>query len=167
MPVRPHAFLALPALALALAGATPAAAAQAAAAPPAAAESLPAEAQAAAAVVDAFHAALRSGDTAGALALLSDDVLIFEDGGVERDKAEYASHHLSADAAFSKAVPSVRTGRRGGATADMAWIASEARSTGRFNGRAVDRTITETMALARVAGQWRIVHIHWSSGAAD
>lgn len=55
----------------------------------------------AAAVVDAFHAALRRGDTRAAAALLSDDALIFETGGAERSKAEYAAHHLPADAEFS------------------------------------------------------------------
>jgi ketosteroid isomerase-like protein len=147
-----------------LSSASPASAAQAGPAAAAGAESLPPEARAAAAAVDAFHAALRSGDTAAALALLDEEALIFEDGGVERSKAEYASHHLSADAAFSKAVRSVRTGRRGGGAGDMAWIASEARVTGSFNGQAVDRAITETMALVRAGGQWRIAHIHWSSG---
>ncbi len=35
-------------------------------------------------VVDAFHAALRAGDTAKAAALLADDALIFEAGYAER-----------------------------------------------------------------------------------
>src|SRR3546814_15767141 len=42
------------------------------------------------AVVDAFHAALDHGNEVDALALLADDVLIFESGGAERSKAEYA-----------------------------------------------------------------------------
>ncbi|HEV2044415.1 MAG TPA: hypothetical protein VGR05_07020, partial [Sphingomicrobium sp.] len=67
----------------------------------------------AAATVDAFHAALRQGDTRSAVALLADQVLIFESGGVERSKAEYESHHLGADAAFAKAVPMVLTRRLG------------------------------------------------------
>src|SRR5687767_1734260 len=67
---------------------------------------LSAPARGAAATVDAFHAALGRGDTRSAVALLADDALIFEGGGVERTKQEYASHHLAADAAFSQAVPS-------------------------------------------------------------
>ena len=119
--------------------------------------------EAAAATVDAFHAALRRGDTAAAAELVADDALVFEEGGAERSKAEYEAHHLGADAAFSKAVPSVRTGRTGRAFGDMAWVATEGRVTGTYNGRAVDRTTVETMVLRRTGNGWRIVHSHWSS----
>jgi len=140
-------------------------ASQASAAPPAsfAADALPEPARAAAAVVDAFHAALRRGDPKAALALLADDALVFEDGRIERNKAEYALHHAGADAAFSKAVPSKRLSRTGHATADVALIATESRTRGRFRGQDVDRIMVETMVLRRGADGWRIVHIHWSS----
>ena len=120
----------------------------------------------AARVVDAFHTALGRGDTQAALALLADDVLIFEGGGVERSKAEYASHHLAADAAFTKAVPGRTTRRAGAAIGDVAWIASEGRTTGRYKDRAVDRVSAETIVLRRAASGWLITHIHWSSEAA-
>lgn len=125
-----------------------------------------AEAVAAAGVVDAFHAALEHGDTAGALALLADDVLIFESGEAERSKAEYAQHHLAADAAFSAAVPSARSRRMARASDDDAWVASENRTTGLFNGRPIDSLSVETMVLRRQSEGWRITHIHWSSHAA-
>lgn len=135
------------------------------AAPPAPAqEILPEPARSAAATVDAFHAALRRGDAEGALALVADDAIVFEDGRVERSKAEYALHHAAADAAFSKAVPSKRLNRTGEATAGLALIASESRTKGRFKGQDVDRNMVETMVLRRhPAGVWKIVHIHWSS----
>ena len=122
-------------------------------------------ARGAAATVDAFHAALRRGDTKAAAALLADDALIFESGGVERSKAEYAAHHLPADAEFSKAVASKMTRRAGHSAGALAWIASEGRATGSFRGRAIDSVSTETMVLRRTAGRWKIVHIHWSSAA--
>jgi ketosteroid isomerase-like protein len=135
------------------------------AAPPAPApESLPDQARGAAAAVDAFHAALRSGDPQAALALMADDASVFEDGRIERTKAEYALHHAGADAAFSKAVKSKRLSRTGQATADIAVIASESRTRGRFRGEEVDRIMVETMVLRRGSeGGWKIVHIHWSS----
>lgn len=118
----------------------------------------------AAAAVDTFHAALRRGDEKAALALVADDALVFEEGRAERSKAEYAARHAAADAAFSKAVPSVRSRRTGHAAGDLAWIASESRTKGSFNGRPVDRIMVETMVLRRdSAGAWKIVHIHWSS----
>ena len=126
---------------------------------------LPASARAAAATVDSFHAALRRGDTDAAAALLAADALIFEEGGAERSKAEYAAHHLPSDAAFSRAVPSSVTRRTGRSMGQLAWIATEGRMTGTFQGKAVARTTTETMVLRRVGQGWKIAHIHWSSGA--
>lgn len=122
-------------------------------------------AQPAAAIVDSFHAALSRGDTSSAAAMLAEDALIFEAGGVERGKAEYAFHHLAADAAFSKAVPTTRTRRSGHAIGSMAWIATEGRTSGTYNAKPVDRVTAETMVVQKVGRTWKIVHIHWSSAA--
>jgi ketosteroid isomerase-like protein len=122
-------------------------------------------AKGAAATVDAFHAALRGGDTRAAAALLADDALIFEAGGAERSKAEYAAHHLPADVEFSRATSSVVTRRAGRSDGALAWIATEGRTTGTYKGKALDLTATETMILRRAQGTWKIVHIHWSSAA--
>lgn len=117
----------------------------------------------AASAVDAFHAALKAGDTAAALALMAPEVMIFEEGYVERTRDEYASHHLGSDAAFAAASEAVVEKRSGWADGDIAWITSEGRTTGQFNGRPVDSLTTETMVLKRHADGWRIHHIHWSS----
>jgi hypothetical protein len=45
----------------------------------------------------------------------------------------------------------------------VAWVSTEGRTTGSFKGKAIDLLTTETMILRRMAGDWRIVHIHWSS----
>lgn len=119
-----------------------------------------------ASVVDAFHAALARGEVAGALNRLSEDAVIFESGGAERSKAEYASHHAGADAAFAQAVPSRVIRRTGRVTGDTAWILTEGRTTGAYKGRQVDRLTTETMVLLKPGRGWRIAHIHWSSAAA-
>ena len=117
----------------------------------------------AAAVVDKFHGALGRGDTKAALAFLDERVMIFESGGVERSKAEYASHHLAADAAFTQAVPSKIVRRTGDAVGNIAWIATEGRATGTYKSKPVDQLTTETMVLRRIGGVWKITHIHWSS----
>ncbi len=116
-------------------------------------------------VVDAFHAALARGDIIRALDHLSENAVIFESGGAERSKAEYASHHAAADAAFAKAVPSRTVRRAGRVVGNTAWILTEGRTTGTYKGRQVDRLTTETMVLVK-PGRWRIAHIHWSSAAA-
>ncbi len=120
-------------------------------------------ARAPAAVVDAFHAALTQGDLAGAQALLAEDALIYESGGVERGKAEYASHHLPADAEFTAATTRTVSRRTGHASAGMAWIATESKVTGTFKERPINSASIETMILRREQGAWRIAHIHWSS----
>jgi ketosteroid isomerase-like protein len=120
----------------------------------------------AAQVVDSFHAALARGDTAAAAALLSDEALIFEAGGAERSKADYASAHLPGDAVFAQATKAEITRRTGGVAGDLAWVASEGRTRGRYRDRDVDRITTETVVLRRQAGAWRIVHVHWSSRTA-
>lgn len=117
--------------------------------------------------VAAFHAALASGDTTAALGLLAEDVMIFESGGVESNRAEYADHHLQADAAFSAAVPRTLVSRTQGETADMAWVLSIETVTGTFRERAINSRSVETMLLRRIQGQWRIAHIHWSSADLD
>ena len=125
-----------------------------------------AAAQGPAAVVDAFHLALTRGDTKGAAALLADDALIFEEGGAERSKAEYAAQHLQADAEFSRETISTVTRRSARSNGSLAWIASEGRTTGQYRGRTLDRVTVETMVLRRSGRGWKIVHIHWSSAAA-
>ena len=119
-----------------------------------------------AATVDQFHAALAKGDTVTAAALLSDDALIFEQGGVERSKAEYAGHHLPADAEYAKAVASQVVKRTERTEGNLAWVATEGRARGTFKGKSVDRVSTETMLLRRTGDAWKIVHIHWSGSAA-
>ena len=128
-----------------------------------AAASVAVEAADAAVAVDAFHAALKAGDTAAALALMAPDVMIFEEGSAERSRDEYESHHLGSDAAFAAASEATVARRSGWADGDIAWITSEGRTTGQFNGRAVDSLTAETMVLKRYADGWRIHHIHWSS----
>lgn len=119
-----------------------------------------------AAAVDAFHAALGRGDTAAAAALLISDALIYESGRAERSKAEYAGHHLPADAAFAKATRRTVTRRSGHAAGDLAWVASETKTVGTFKSKAINSIGKETMLLRRGRGGWRIVHVHWSSADA-
>lgn len=128
-------------------------------------ESVTPSARPAAAVVDAFHAALRQGDTNTAQSYLAQSALIYEAGGVERGRKEYASHHLGADAAFAQAVPGMITRRAGEAIGNIAWIATEGRTAGTYKDKAVDRITSETMVLRRIGRAWKIVHIHWSSAA--
>lgn len=117
----------------------------------------------AAAVVDAFHAALASADQKAAAALILDETVIFEGGAVERSKAEYAAHHLPADAAFAASTKGRTTARQAIVAGELAVVMSEGRTAGTYKGRTIDQFTTETMTLRRVGDAWRIAHIHWSS----
>lgn len=124
------------------------------------------EANGPAAAVDAFHAALEAGDRDAALAWLDPDVVIYESGGAEMSREEYASHHLGGDMQFSAAMEREVTGRREQTLDDVAWVLSATRTTGTFRDREIDSVGVETMVLRRIDGAWRIVHVHWSSRSA-
>nr|WP_295107148.1 nuclear transport factor 2 family protein [uncultured Caulobacter sp.] len=117
----------------------------------------------AATVVDAFHSALKASDTSKAESLLAGAVLIFEAGGAEHSRSDYAAHHLPADAAFTKLATETLTRRSGGGRGNFAWVASEGAVRPQAEGKAQPRITTETMILEKTAGIWRIVHVHWSS----
>ncbi len=90
---------------------------------------------------------------------------LLREGGAERSREEYAGHHLPADMAFAAATEAEVTRRTAWVDGDIAWVLTEGRTTGTFNGRAVDRLTAETMILHRDGDAWRIRHIHWSSRA--
>ena len=115
------------------------------------------------ATVNAFHTALNQGDKDAALAALSETVLIYESGHVERSRSEYAGHHLPADMAFSQAVSRkvLKTDSR--ESGDLAIITQETETTGRYKDKDVHLIGVETSVLTRQNGVWRIAHVHWSS----
>jgi uncharacterized membrane protein/ketosteroid isomerase-like protein len=114
-------------------------------------------------VVEAFGAALRAGDEAALRRLMAPDVVIAESGGVESSFDEYAGNHMPADMAFSAAVQFTLEDRDLIAEGDTATIISRSRAEGQFQNRAIHSRMMETMVLHMIDGQWRIVHIHWSS----
>jgi len=113
-------------------------------------------------VVDAFHFALKAGDRRKVLEQLTADVLIFEQGRLERSRTEYARQHLAEDIGFASVTNRTVTRRAVKIQGNVAWITSVNRTRGRFKNRAVDFATDETMILTRVGGKWRITHIHWS-----
>ncbi len=114
------------------------------------------------AVIEAFHAALASGDSVGALSYLALDAVILESGDLET-RAAYEAHHLGADMAFTRAVPSTRVTTQVFQDGSAAWVASITTSKGTFRDRAISSQGAELIVLTRTAGGWRIRAIHWSS----
>lgn len=114
------------------------------------------------AVVEGFHAALAAGDSAGALSFLAPDAVILESGGLET-RAEYAAHHLGADMAFAREVPSTRAITEVFQDGGTAWVASVTTAKGTYRGREISSQGAELVVLSRTNGGWRIRAIHWSS----
>ena len=112
--------------------------------------------------VDAFHYAMKSGDRRKVLEFMSADVLVFEQGRLERSRTEYAKQHLGEDIRFAATTSLIVSRRSEKITGNTAWITSVYRNRGKYENRPVDLTNDETMMLTRVNGKWRIVHIHWS-----
>lgn len=113
--------------------------------------------------VKMFHEALAAGDSLKALSLLTENVLIYESGGVEVSREEYRSHHLPADIDFASSTERESTLERSDHSGGHAWVLSRSRSTGTFRESEIDSMGTETMLLVHTADGWRIRHIHWSA----
>lgn len=113
-------------------------------------------------VVDSYHTALASGDSTTALALLADDVVILESGGIE-DKDHYRSGHLAGDMRFAQAVPRERDEIRVVVLGDVAWAYSTSVTQGRMGEREINSQGAELVVLALEGGDWKIRAIHWSS----
>lgn len=118
------------------------------------------------AVVDAFHDALNSGDGDAAIAQMAPDVVIFEAGGAEMSRDEYAGGHLGGDMRFAAVVQREVADRQHAIAGDVAWVLTRTRTTGTMGEREIDSRGVETMVLRRTDEGWKIVHIHWSSRAA-
>lgn len=113
--------------------------------------------------VNAFQAAIANGDEGVARSLLAPDVLIYESGGQEQSRDEYASHHMKGDMAFLAKAQIRRLDQKQNVHGDLAVVNTRSRITGQHKDKAVDVFSTETMVLKRIAAGWQIVHIHWSS----
>ncbi|MDQ6891204.1 MAG: nuclear transport factor 2 family protein [Acidobacteriota bacterium] len=113
-------------------------------------------------VVDRFQEAVRTGNREQTLSLLSQDVVIFEEGEAEMGRDQYAATHLAADIEFAKTASTRVIETRTGAVKDAAWVLRVSETSGTFGGKTVTRIGTETALLKKENGRWRIVHLHWS-----
>lgn len=115
------------------------------------------------ALVNAFGAALRSGDEATLRSIIAPDVVITEGGRAERSFDQYAGHHMRSDMAFIGAIETTLIKRDSIIGSEIATIVSESRLHGSFNDQTINSQIMETMVLRHSEQGWRITHIHWSS----
>jgi ketosteroid isomerase-like protein len=113
-------------------------------------------------VVEAFHKALADGDGSGAMALLAQEAVVAESGGLET-RAEYESHHLPGDMAFASSVTRRSTLVQLKLSGSTAWMTSTTETRGDYRGNPIDSQGVELMVLSKERSGWRIAAIHWSS----
>lgn len=115
------------------------------------------------ATVNAFADALRKGDAATVTRLLAPDVLIYESGGQEASRDEYASHHMKGDMTFLASAQIEKLDQKAFVQGDIAVVATRSRIAGASKDKSIDVLGTETITLKKAGGTWQIVHVHWSS----
>lgn len=113
--------------------------------------------------VGSFYEALASGDRDRVLALLDPGVVIFEQGGAEMSRDDYASQHLDEDIEFSRTTRRKVVDQQAHAQGKFAWVLTTSETSGSFQGKDVSSRNVETMILEKTSQGWRIAHIHWSS----
>lgn len=115
--------------------------------------------------VAAFHEALAAGDQQAVLDLMAPEVIIFESGGAEQTRDEYANHHLGADMEFAGETTRKVVGQIDGEDGHTGWVLTRSETSGTFRDKEIKSLSVETVILRRGEKGWRITHIHWSSRA--
>jgi len=110
-----------------------------------------------------LNQAIAAGDIKHLKSLMAADVLIFESGNVESSLAEYESHHMQSDIAFMSVMNIEVMSRRVIDAGDTATVLTRSRVHGTYKEKEIDLSNTETLVLKNLDGQWKIIHIHWSS----
>ena len=122
----------------------------------------PGDSAAALAVVEQYEAALSAGDSAKAVSLLADDLLVMEAGAIET-RAEYLAHHLGADMKASAGAKGERTVLRVSVVGDAAYVVTKTVRPGTGAQGSTGSELAELMVLSKTSTGWKIRAIHWSS----
>ena len=118
-------------------------------------------------VVDAFHAALAGGDRKGVVEHLASDLVIYEQGFVERGRDAYAEGSMPNDMTFASLVQREVLTRDAWEDGNVAWVLTLSSVTGDFGDQKLALVNTETLLLRRTDQGWKIVHIHRSAHPRD
>ena len=121
-----------------------------------------ADSAAAQSIVDQYEAAMTAGDSAKAVSLLADDLLVMEAGTIET-RAEYLAHHLGADIKASAGPKGERTVIKVNVVGDAAYVVTKTVRPGTGAQGSTGSELAELMVVAKTSGGWKIKAIHWSS----
>lgn len=114
------------------------------------------------AAVEQFHAALAAGDSARAVGVLTDDVLVIEAGAIQT-RAEYLGGHLGADMKASRDSKSERAVVQIRVVGDMAYVVSKTVTPPTGAAGNTGSELAELMVVSRTGSSWKIRAVHWSS----
>src|SRR5687768_17742689 len=112
--------------------------------------------------LEAFYAAMKNADNAGAMALIAEDAVFVESGRLET-RDEYEKNHLPSDISFEKQVSGKRGEWKITIEDNTAWAIATTEYDGIFDGAPVAFTSAQLAVLSRDGDAWRIRSIHWSS----
>lgn len=112
-------------------------------------------------VVDRFGDALAAGDIAALKPLLAEDAVVYESGVGVFTRDEYLADHAEADANLLQVSEETMSSRIARGNKQMAWVVTQAVM--QIPDAPAETHSTETMVLEKRRGDWKIVHIHWSS----
>ena len=116
----------------------------------------------AARTVDAFMAALVSGQLEQARAQMTPNAVVVANGHVLGERDEYINGAAKGDSAALRTVQRELVRRDARAGTDVAWVVSEKRLRPVAAPQGPSEVVVETMMLARTPAGWKITHVHWS-----
>jgi ketosteroid isomerase-like protein len=114
------------------------------------------------ATLEAFYGAMKTGDTAMAMAQIAPDAMFVETGKLET-REQYEKNHLPLDIGFEKQITGKRTPWRVTIKDDTAWVIASTTYTGPVDGDDVNFVSSQLAVLTNEMDGWRIRSIHWSS----
>ena len=112
--------------------------------------------------LEAFYAAMKTGDKAAAMAQIAPDAVFVESGKLET-RAEYEMNHLPADIDFEKQITGKRSPWQVKTQGDAAWVIATTEYDGTVDGAPLNFVSAQLAVLTRASGEWKIRSIHWSS----
>lgn len=114
------------------------------------------------AVVNAWRDGQNAGDNDAVMALIAEDALFLEGGGLE-DYEQYRDNHLPADIEFEEQVNGVREFMRVTVEGDTAWVVTTHYYDGEFDGNPLFFNLATLWVMSREDDGWKIRAINWSS----
>ena len=121
-----------------------------------------ADSVAAVGAVEQFQASLAAADSAMAVSLLADDVLIVESGHIQT-RSDYLGGHLGADMKASQGSKGVRTLVKVSIVGAAAYLVSKTVTPPTAAPGSTGSELAELMVLSKTSAGWKIRAVHWSS----